>query len=211
VQMRREAQKIARRKATRQGLPSVLIVCEGRETGPNYIEGLCNHLDVNMAAIRVVQGDNHTNPVDLVKRAQKIFIEDGGHDFVYVICDGDAGGLAAARELAQRKLRNTAKLATTVQVVASNPCIEFWLLLHFEYSAAPCTSAEALTRLRGYLTGYDKAEPRIFEMVASGLDRACQNTARLKVEHAASGAETPYTDMPLLVERLREMKNLADQ
>lgn len=29
--MRREAHKVARRKATRQGLPPILIVCEGRE------------------------------------------------------------------------------------------------------------------------------------------------------------------------------------
>jgi hypothetical protein len=167
-------------------------------------------LGVNLAAVRVIRGDNLTTPVELVRKAQRIFTEDGGYDFVYVICDGDAGGLAEAHRLAQKRIRNAAKQGTTVQIVASHPCIEFWLLLHFEYSSAPGSAADVLARLRGHLTGYQKAEPRIFEMVAAGLDRACQNAARLKAEHAASGAVTPDTDMALLVERLREMKKLVD-
>lgn len=209
-QMRREAHKVARRKATRQGLSSILIVCEGRETEPNYIRGLCGHLGVNMAAVRVIPGDNDTTPAGLVRKAQGVFTEDGGYDYAYVICDGDTGGLAEARAVAQKTIRNAAKQATTVQIVASHPSIEFWLLLHFEYSSAPCSAAEALARLRGHLTGYQKADPKIFDAVAAGLEAACQNAAHLKAENAATGAETPDTDMAQLVERLREMKKLAD-
>ena len=208
--MRREAHKVARRKATRQGLPPVLIVCEGSETEPNYIEGLCAHLGVNMAAVRVIRGDNHSSPADLVRKAQRIFTEDGGFDFVYVICDGDAGGLAEAGGLAQKRIRNAAKQVTNVQLVANHPCIEFWLLLHFEYSSAPFSAAEALTRLRHHLPDYQKSEPKIFEMVAAGLDTACNNAAQLKAEHAASGALTPNTDMGSLIDRLRDMKKLAE-
>lgn len=208
-QLRRAAHKIAREKATRQGLPSLLIVCEGRETEPNYILGLCAHLEVNMAAVRVVNGGNKTNPIDLVRKARQLFTDDGGYDLVYVVCDGDVAGLAEARLLAQKPLRNATRQTTTVQVIANQPSIEFWLLLHFEYSSGACSAAEAQTRLRSHLTGYHKAERKIFEMAAAGLDMACQNAARLKAEHAASGAVTPDTDMAILVERLREMKKLS--
>jgi hypothetical protein len=41
-QMRKERRRLARQKASRAGMPSILIVCEGRETEPNYIAGFCD-------------------------------------------------------------------------------------------------------------------------------------------------------------------------
>jgi hypothetical protein len=103
-QMRREQRKLARLKGAREGLPAVLIVCEGRETEPNYIEGLCEHLGANSAAITVIRGESVTDPVGLVRRAQRRFKADGGYDLVYVVCDGDVPRLTEARELAQKTL-----------------------------------------------------------------------------------------------------------
>lgn len=163
-----------------------------------------------MAAVNVIRGDNHSSPVDLVRRAQRIFADDGGYDFVYVICDGDVGGLAEANGLAQKSIRNAAKQVTNVKLVANHPCIEYWLLLHFEYSSAPLSAAEALTRLRHHLPDYQKSERKIFEMVAAGLDTACNNASRLKAEHAASGALTPNTEMASLVDTVLTRRG-ADQ
>jgi hypothetical protein len=204
-QQRRAEQKLARRKASRKGLPAILIICEGRETEPNYIEGLCEHLGVNMAAVTIVPGDNATRPPDLVKRAQKLFTADGGYDRVYVVCDGDAGGLEQARALAARPLRNSAREVTTLRLIASDPCFEFWLLLHFEYSAASLTSAEAAARLRSRLPHYSKADPDVFERVRSGLDAACRNATRLHREHDVTGGASPSSDMPVLVEELKSL------
>ncbi len=204
-QQRRTEQKLARRKASRNGLPAILIVCEGRETEPNYIAGLCEHLGVNMAAVTIVPGDNATRPPDLVRRAQKLFTEDGGYDRVYVVCDGDAGGLAEARALGQKPLRNRAKEQTTVDVIASDPCFEFWLLLHFEYSAAAMTTEGTLARLQRHVPRYAKEDADVFGTAAAGLKEACRRATRLQAENAVTGSSSPVSDMPRLVDALKSM------
>ena len=204
-QQRRAEQKLARRKGNRKGLPAILIVCEGRETEPNYIEGLCEHLGVNMAAVKIVRGDNSTRPSDLVRRAQKLFTTDGGYDRVYVVCDGDAGGLATAREIATKPLRNSERATATVKLIVNDPCFEFWLLLHFEYSASTLTAADAESRLRRHVPAYKKADPDLFEKVGASLDAASRNAVRLSAEHRATGAASPSSDMPTLVEELKSM------
>lgn len=206
-QMHKEQRKLARHKGARMGMPAVLVVCEGRETEPNYIEGLCEHLGTNSAAIAVVRGESVTDPVGLVRKAQRRFTADGGYDLVYVVCDGDAPRLADARQLAQRILRNATGERTQVQVVASYPSFEYWLLLHFEYSTrAYQTAGEATNALRRHLTEYAKNDRNIFSKVAAGLDAACQNADRLKAEMSKTGSQVPDTDMRLLVDQLTRMR-----
>ena len=81
-QMRKEQRRLARRKASLEGLPSMLVVCEGRETEPNYIDGLREHLRINAAAVHIEHGDSVTDPVGLVRKAQKHFKGDRDYDFV---------------------------------------------------------------------------------------------------------------------------------
>ncbi|EQD26623.1 RloB, partial [mine drainage metagenome] len=107
-QMCKEQRRLTRQKASRSGLPSVLIVCEGRETEPNYIDGLREHLRVNAAAVHIERGDSVSDPVGLVRKAQRRYKSDGDYDRVYVVCDGDSKRLKDARVLAARPLRNAA-------------------------------------------------------------------------------------------------------
>jgi hypothetical protein len=149
-QMRQEQRRVARRKASRAGLPSVLIVCEGRETEPNYIDGLRDHLRISAAAVHIEPGGSVTDPVGLVRNAHQRFRGDRDYEFAYVVCDGDSNQLTASRELAAHPPRNASGAITRVQIIASCPSIEFWLLLHFQYSARSFQSgAEALVPSRG--------------------------------------------------------------
>ena len=178
--MRKEQRRLDRKKASRQGLPAVLIVCEGRETEPNYIDGLRDFLRINAAAVHVVRGESETDPAGLVRKAQRLFKSDGNFDLVYAVCDGDSANLARARQLAQKSLRNGSRQTTRVQLLASAPSIEIWLLLHFEYSSRPFrTATEVTAALRGHLTDYEKSDRDIFGKVASGLDLACQRAQQL--------------------------------
>jgi hypothetical protein len=206
-QMRKEQRKLARHKGALKGLSAVLIVCEGRETEPNYIEGLVNHLGVNSAAVNVIRGESVTNPIGLVRKAQRTFTTDGGYDLVYVLCDGDTPHLAEARELARKVLRNAARERTEVQIIASYPSFEFWLLLHFEYSAQPFPAAiDATVALRRHVTDYAKNDRNIFAKVATGLDTACRNVDRLKTELTNTMSEVPDTDMRRLIDQLTRMR-----
>ncbi len=206
-QIRKEQRRLARRKASLEGLPSILVVCEGRETEPNYIDGLRDHLRINAGAVHIERGDSETDPVGLVRKAQKRFKGDRDYDFVYVVCDGDSQHLAAARAEAAKRLPTSSGRGTRVQVIASCPSIEFWLLLHFEYSArAFRTAAEVLQVLRAHLPDYRKNDRDIFRKAAEGLDQACQRVEQLKAELRTNGGIAPDTDMHLLVEQFRRMQ-----
>jgi RloB-like protein len=205
-QMRKEQGKLARQRASREGLPAVLIVCEGRETEPNYIQGLMEQLGVNAAAVRIERGGSRTDPVSLVKAAQKMFKDDGGFDLVYVVCDGDSNRLIEARRHAEKTLVNSARQKASVRIVATSPSIEFWLLLHFEYSTREFQNSEEVQReLQAHLPDYQKNHRDIFTKVRTGLDRAHQHAERLKAELRATGASRPDTDFPILVEQLSRM------
>lgn len=206
-QMRKEQRRLARQKASRGGLPSVLIICEGRETEPHYIDGLRDHLRINAAAVHIEAGESVTDAVGLVRKAQKLYKSDRDYDLVYVVCDGDSNRLAAAGVLAARPLRNAAGTTVRVQIIASCPNFEFWLLLHFEYSARPFqNAAEVQQALRAHLPDYRKNDRDIFRKTAAGFDLACQRALQLKAELAATGGTAPDTDMHLLVDQFRRMQ-----
>jgi hypothetical protein len=209
-QMRKEQRRLARQKASREGMPSVLIVCEGRQTEPNYIAGLCAAKRVNLAALRIHPGDNATDAVALVRKAQRIFNADRDFDRVFVVCDDDGAMLERARGIARRRLRRLDGKFISVELIASRPCFEFWLLLHFEYSLRPYrTAAEVVTDLRRHLTDYDKANPLLYQQVSVGLDQAIERVGRLKQELTNTGATVPDTDLLQLIEQLLAMRHNA--
>jgi hypothetical protein len=149
--------------------------------------------------------DNQPKHRQQRRAAQKLFTADGGYDRVYVVCDGDAGGLAAARALAQKPVRNRAREQATVDVIASDPCFEFWLLLHFEYSSAAMTADGTVARLQRHWPQYAKSDAQVFGATASGLEEACRRAVQLQAEHAATGSSSPVSDMPRLVDALKSM------
>jgi hypothetical protein len=210
-QFRREGRKLDRQKASRAGLPSILIVCEGRETEPNYLSGLCDAHGINRANVTIVAGDSQTDPAALVRKARKRFAEDRDFDRVFVVCD-DGATLAVALREAAKPMKHVSGPAVPVEVIVSRPCFEFWLLLHFEYSARPFgTAAEVIGILEKHLPDYDKADRRIFEQVQPGLDLAGIHVNRLKAGLAAQQATIPDTDMPVLVEALWGLRRTYDR
>ena len=205
-QLRRRGHGLARKKASRAGIPVVLILCEGRETEPNYIRGLCDAIGVNHANVVIIPGDERTDAHGLVRKAQRRFDRDRDYDAVYVVCDCAGEDLSEARALAAKPMRNTEGQFVSVTLIVSRPSIELWLLLHFEYLARPLTPAEATQLLRGQLTDYEKADRRIFAKVEGGLERAIANAERLRTDLGQVGVESPGTDMPILVAAIKQLR-----
>jgi hypothetical protein len=206
-QHRLESRRLQRKKASRAGLPAVLIVCEGRETEPNYLLGLCDARRINRANATIIRGGEETDARALVRKAQRRFEVDRDFDEVFVVCDCAAEDLSDARALAAKPLKHVTGRFVTVELIVSRPCFELWLLLHLEYVARPFPAAgPVIDQLRRSITDYDKADRQIFSKVQAGLDRAIANAAQLKAELAATGAQLPDTDMPTLIERLNRLR-----
>lgn len=206
-QWRRDGRRLQRKKASREGLAAILIVCEGRETEPNYLHGLCDARGVNRANTTIVAGDGETSALGLVRKAQRRFAVDRDFDAVFVVCDCAREELAPAMAAAATPMKNAAGESITVNLIVSRPCFEFWLLLHFEYISRPfATAQEVIDLLRRHITDYDKADRQIYAKVEAGLDRAIGHTQQLKTELAAIGANTPDTDMLRLIASLELLR-----
>jgi RloB-like protein len=206
-QLRRAGRRLERKRATRAGLPAILIVCEGKETEPNYLLGLCDAHGINRANVTVIPGDEETDAVRLVQKARRRFETDRDFDAVFVICDCAGEDLTHARRQAAKPMKNVSGQVLAVEMIVSRPCFEFWLVLHFEYAVRPFpTAASVIELLRRHVTDYAKADRQIFAKVQAGLDRALGNAARLKTELAAVNADSPDTDMPSLVQRLMSLR-----
>jgi hypothetical protein len=202
-QERRKSRQLERKKSTRAGLPAILIVCEGRETEPNYLRGLCEEYGINRANVTIVGGDDDTSAAGLVRKALQRFQVDRDFDAVFVVCDCVDENLTEARRLAAQELENITGESVSMSLIVSRPSFEFWLLLHFEYLARPFRSADPVVDLLSrHVTDYDKADKQIFAKVRSGLDRALAHVPRLKAELAATGAQSPDTDMPTLIQKM---------
>jgi hypothetical protein len=188
-------------------MPSLLVVCEGRETEPNYVHGLCDAHGINRANVTVIPGDGETDAVRLVRKAQRRFEVDRDFDSVFVLCDCAGEDLKAALDLAATPLRHVIGHRIAVQLIVSRPCFEFWMLLHFEYTAQPLpTAGAAIDLLQRHVTDYNKADRQIFAKVGGGLGRALGHVTRLKADLAATGSQSPDTDVHLFIERLLTLR-----
>jgi hypothetical protein len=162
---------------------------------------------INQANVMLIPGDGETSATRLVQKARRRFEVDRDFDAVFVVCDFDGEDLADARRRAAKPMKSASGQMLTVQLVASSPCFEFWLLLHFEYLARPFPTANSVIDiLKRHLTDYDKADRLIFPKVRVGVERALGNARRLKTELAAIGAQTPDTDMADLIETLMTLR-----
>ena len=204
-QAAKERARLERKKASRAGRPTALIVCEGRCTEPHYLVGLLEHLGVNAANAHIQPGSYKTEARSLVRDAQDRFRNNPEYDRVFVVLDGDQAHLADAQREAAEGLAKASGGVVTVELIVTSPCFEYWLLLHFEYTTRGYRSAEAVRALKGHLTDYDKGDRQIFAKVKSGLEVAEARAAKGHREIAKTGATSPRTDMPVLTAALRKM------
>ena len=205
-QLAKERNKLARRKASRANLPTALIVCEGKKTEPAYLRGLLEQLRVNPANAQIVEGISDTDAVSVVKRAKQLFEASPDFDHVLVVLDAEQNNLPPALKLASVQLRRADRQKISIQPIITNPCFEFWLLLHFTFTTKAYRNFTDLRDdLLAYLPNYQKADRNIFTLCAHGLDAALANAIKLKAALKSSNADCPDTDMHVLVKLLQSM------
>jgi hypothetical protein len=99
--------------------PTILIVCEGKNTEPSYFE----QFKLSSATIRALGNGNNT--ISLVRQAIDLNTK-GTYDQVWCVFDKDSFSASNFNNAIK-----TAK-ANGFNVAYSNQSFEYWLLLHFE-------------------------------------------------------------------------------
>lgn len=107
---------------------------------------------------------------------------------------------SAAGKIGTRKARTTLLMA-----VPSNPCFEFWLLLHFHVTTASFTGPDdVIARLRRCegMAAYCKNQIGLFNLLRPRLQAAITNAQQVRQQAEANGANEPLTYFDQLIEYL---------
>ncbi|RPI73127.1 MAG: RloB domain-containing protein [Desulfobacteraceae bacterium] len=189
---------------------TILVVTEGEKTEPIYLISLRNQLKLHAADIQIINApgtDALTIVNEAISRRDKRKREAKNdctvpYDSAWAVFDTE-------RADSNPKLHDALQLARSreIKVALSNPCFEFWILLHDTLTTAQFANcAEVIRRIKtGFNPGYEKSNPTASEYL-SKIQTAVPNSEFCRRHHVASGGDgNPSTDVDLLVRELNEV------
>ncbi|MFJ1765539.1 RloB family protein [Amycolatopsis sp. NPDC088138] len=163
-------------------------MCGAKATEPAYFDGLKRSR--RNPAITIKIKSKAADPAAVVKYAADLGSRAGaGYDEVWCVVDVDEFDLDKAV---------TAARQLDVRLAISNPCFEYWLLLHFEACAAPLTCyGDVEKRLLKHVPGYRKSALTFGDYV-HGVAAAVERARHPEAGHTRN----PSTQVGLLVEKI---------
>jgi hypothetical protein len=191
--------------------PRILIVCEGRETEPNYLHGLRDERAVRQNFIVEVRKGKGGSRIAIVQQAvverEKAAARRKGFDEVWCVFDVEHPGrreqVIQARNLADQH---------GIQVALSNPAFECWLLAHFvrtkrSFADGDAVIAELNKHWRPeFGRNYEKNDDELYARLKDRVQTALDNARRVREQDWASSLDivdcNSATDIYQLVERL---------
>ncbi len=182
---------MTRKVGGRRPRTTILIVCEGEKTEPQYFRAF------RLPSVRVEGAGKNT--LSLVEYA--IDLSEEGYEQVWCVFDRDSFPAQTFNAAIQK-----AK-AKGLRVAYSNEAFEIWYMLHFDFHTSGLSRtlyADKLTERLG--RPYKKNDPAIFESLRPRQDQAIKHARRLLEDYGPSHnpeRDNPCTTVHLLVEQLR--------
>ena len=184
---------MARKINFRPEVPSFLIVCEGKETEPNYFRAF------HIGNVREVKAEGvGKSTVSLVMETIKLKSK-GEYDQVWVVFDIDECKPAQVNDAIHMAEKNG------IQVVYSNQAFELWYLLHFDYHNSSIDRKQYIQKLSKALEcEYKKNAHDLYLRLFNCQWKALQNAQQLyaSYEHPDPYHNDPCTTVFRLVEEL---------
>lgn len=194
-----------RGKYNRKSKRVILVSYEGNNKTERYYFDSFKGIDKNYT-IKTVPG-NETDPVSLVKqtinKVKELRLDLSKDDKAYCIFDTD---IDLKKNVQIRKAIELGKL-NNICIITSSPCIEFWFLIHYEYTTKYLTNNDAIKRLKEYYSDYSK-NCNMYSILYSKLNTAIENAKKLEKFHLSNNISiqtveaNPHTDVYLIVEEL---------
>lgn len=187
------AKDFSRKGGRFEQLPTVLLICEDAQSCKRYLEDAKVHF---RAQLKVeVCHSGYTNPKGIVKAAQK---KPASYEEIYCVIDHDnRQELAEAIKLCQQEEK--------IKIIASYPCYEYWLLLHFSYTDAGFADAKAaLKALCKKMPDYKK-DLAVFQQLLPNLPQARKHAEKAYAQAQQLQLPNPSTQMHLLLDRIQEL------
>lgn len=173
---------------------SYLIICEGKETEPNYFNGLNTKIQkkiggqIKIESIPIIdvigEGQNTTSLVNIVEKRvkeAKIIYEN-----IWIVFDKD--------DFEQFDKAIKEAESKEYKVAWSNECFELWLLLHFCYIDSALSRKVLFQKMTeiyndyGYNHNYQKNDPNIYKFCSEigSVKNAIGNSKRLMSNYKPS-------------------------
>lgn len=129
----RSSRSFSRRKGQLKPRKRILLICEGTETEPAYFNALRQRLKISTLEVEICGGKGRNAPISLVDYAVEKKVKNAqdvrrGLSAVYdeIWCVFDVDGHESIDRAVVKAGDNGISLAI------SNPCFEYWILLHYE-------------------------------------------------------------------------------
>lgn len=185
--------------------PRILILCEGKETEPNYFHSLKADIQkFNSKISGVTIEDTKVNTlkelVDIAVDRKKATPRNNKFKSIWIVVDKD--GYTKHPESFNRAKANQ------INIAFSSISFEYWFLLHFEYTTRPFTNCDELEhhlKHKQYLPNYDKGG-NYYHLLKDKTKTAIQHAIRVQ-EHWQFDLDrgtplynlNPYTDVDKLI------------
>ncbi len=207
----RGEQALRRRSRHRAEKIRILIVCEGRETEPNYFRGLREEESVRQnfrVEVRKGKGGSCLAVVhQAIAELEKAAIRGEDFDEAWCVFDVEQAGqreqVIQARQLAGRH---------EIRLALSNPSFEVWLLACFVRTKAAFAHADAVIEelnkhwRRAFERAYEKNDEQLYARLADRTRTGIVNARRVREQDWASAPDiidcNSATEVYLLVEHL---------
>lgn len=201
----RSNQSLRRGKPFRTPKKTILILCEGEKTEPQYFKALRQDKRLRTVKVDIIPGNKcGSDPVGMVdyalalvkrrKKAQEI-----PYDEIWLVFDDDGKKTSpiAIHKARQYKLH----------VAFSNPCFELWYILHYQQYHSGCDRIQAQDKLKALCGGYVKSAEGMYIQLLPEQERASSRAKELRLWHKGNGqpeTANPSTNVDELVNLLNE-------
>lgn len=207
--------QLARKKSSRPIIQRFLIVCEGK-TERIYLNGIKNEFKLGITKEIIIPDGNDPSPISVVNYAEQKYLEDSkyneGNEYNYVFCVIDRDG-HQSYEKAVKKIDNLKRKIPNCQfqLFLSDPCVEYWFLLHHIYTDKPYNDIPSKSRadcvtsdLKQYEPLYTKNNIKIITGLISKLDTASKHAEKSLKDSQTRGDTNPSSNLHILIKKLCE-------
>lgn len=195
--------RFARGKARYRAQPTALVLCEDTKSCRTYLEDVRAYFRVNIEIAHC----GYTDPKNILLEAQR---RESKFDRIFCAIDRDEHhNYEEAAAIARRSKK--------IKVIASHPCFEYWLLLHFilttkayvragQRSPADCL-IDDLRKQPGMST-YAKGQAKdLFEQLRGRFTAARQRAAATLEDAVQRKTWNPSTQLHELIEYIEGLSS----
>ena len=201
--------KLNRRQPTRNPIQKIVIACEGSKTEPGYFESIRRELRLRTLQIIVLRHQGRTDPRSIIERVIEERKEMKSNqawtegDSAWAVFDGDEH-----IEQSPDKWRSAIDLATKqkIKLAITNPCFEFWYLIHFQDYFAQITRDRVINLLGKHIPNYDKSMclyPKPLKpLTEQAIQRAERIAAQIERDELDEHSNPCCSGLPKLIQSL---------